>query len=279
MRFFNPRERQSDLKPIGPRDTRVLIVEDSPTDAMLERQALETFGIREFTFVKSSEEALQLLARRSFNVALIDYNLPRMDGLGLLERMRDMAPDMRVIVVTGAHDEKVAVAAMKLGAADYVSKDNFLTAGIFNTLQNALRDIQEERNETLTTGGDVEAGLAETAWLLEAAAGSYQAVNDVRSPREQGRYLDIIEAMEHFLRTAEDVFPGKAVQEEERVVWALLSQGLSPRDAVLIWRDALTSLRGQEIRCQPTLLLAGLMKRLVEEYQTQLALATTERSA
>jgi CheY-like chemotaxis protein len=248
-----------------------LIVEDSSTDALLERQALETFGIREFTLVKTAEEALQLLARKSFHVAL-DYNLPRMNGLQLLENMRRIAPDMRVILVTGAHDEQVAVAAMKLGAADYVSKDNFLTAGIVRTLQEALRDIREDRDQALTSGSDVQEALAQADWLIEAPAASYQAANDLRSPREQGRYLEVIAMAERYLESSRTVFPSKANADEDMLVWSLMNLGVSPRDLVLIWRDALQSVRAEELPYQPTLLLAGLLKRLLEEYQTQLAL-------
>src|SRR3989337_2272939 len=156
---------------LNPRNASVLIVEDNPDDSFVVARALETFGIRHVYAVDTAEEAINFLRTQPCDVALIDYNLPRMNGLMLLERLQAAYPGLRVIVVTGAGDERVAASALKGGAADYVTKDEMLTSGIVRSLQHALRDEfteSDERRQTLVEAG--AGGLAvvreEANWLL-----------------------------------------------------------------------------------------------------------------
>ncbi|MDZ4278185.1 MAG: response regulator, partial [Dehalococcoidia bacterium] len=111
------------IAPLHPKDSSVLVVEDSPEDAFIVGKALERFGIRKVYAADNAEDGLKSIAKRAVDIALIDYNLPGMNGLRLLERIREARPETRVIIVTGVRDEHIAVAAMKAGAADYVTKD------------------------------------------------------------------------------------------------------------------------------------------------------------
>jgi signal transduction histidine kinase len=89
---------------------------------------------------------------RAFSVILLDYRLPRMDGLELLARIRALGVSTPVVIATAQGDERVAVEAMHAGAIDYVVK----SAGYFQTLPTVLNKVLEQ------------AALArEHAWLLE----------------------------------------------------------------------------------------------------------------
>lgn len=70
----------------------------------------------------SAEEALGLVERRRFDVALVDMVMPGMNGLELLKRIHSLLPDCEVVLLTGQGTVETAVEAMKNGAYDYLTK-------------------------------------------------------------------------------------------------------------------------------------------------------------
>lgn len=70
----------------------------------------------------NGHEALELCDRRSFDVAIVDMNMPGLTGLEVLERMRASQVETEVLILTGQGTIESAVNAMKLGACDYLTK-------------------------------------------------------------------------------------------------------------------------------------------------------------
>ncbi|MFG0333802.1 MAG: sigma-54-dependent transcriptional regulator [Maioricimonas sp. JB049] len=70
----------------------------------------------------NAQEALNHCARRHFDVAIVDMNLPGLSGLELLQQIRDENIDTEVVILTGEATVENAVQAMKLGACDYLTK-------------------------------------------------------------------------------------------------------------------------------------------------------------
>ena len=70
----------------------------------------------------NGQEALDLLERRRFDVAILDLRMPGMTGLELLEKLRGADPECEAIILTGEGTVETAVQAMKLGAFDYLTK-------------------------------------------------------------------------------------------------------------------------------------------------------------
>ena len=71
----------------------------------------------------TGEETLVALREQEFDVIVLDYNMPGGSGLNVLQWMLEQKLDTPVVVLTGAGSEHIAVEAMKLGAYDYVVKD------------------------------------------------------------------------------------------------------------------------------------------------------------
>ena len=100
---------------------RVLVVDDEEDIRDFLADALEVAGhiVEE---AGDGKAALAKLSRRSFHVMLTDLNMPRMDGMTLLQKVREDHPDLEVIMLTAHGSVGHAVEAMKLGAFDYLQK-------------------------------------------------------------------------------------------------------------------------------------------------------------
>jgi DNA-binding response OmpR family regulator len=105
---------------------RVLVVDDEESFAKVTAMHLKEHYGYETTVVFSGTEAVAMLgdSQHEFDLILLDYMMPEMNGLNVLQWMHEQKNGTPVIMVTGAGAEHVAVEAMKLGAYDYVQKDH-----------------------------------------------------------------------------------------------------------------------------------------------------------
>jgi diguanylate cyclase (GGDEF)-like protein len=102
---------------------RILLVEDNVDHALLAKLSIVEAHGYEVVMAYDGEQALDLFQRESYDLALLDYNLPgRLDGLNVLRKMVERKSDFPVILITGLGSETVAVEAMKMGAYDYIVK-------------------------------------------------------------------------------------------------------------------------------------------------------------
>jgi diguanylate cyclase (GGDEF)-like protein len=109
---------------------RILVVEDNPDQVYLLEETLKRHHPGwMISTAGDGPTCLDLLQAREFDVILLDFSLPRMNGLQILEAIRQYGMETPVVVVTGQGDEHVAVQVMKAGASDYVVKtQNYFTA-------------------------------------------------------------------------------------------------------------------------------------------------------
>jgi two-component system response regulator AtoC len=101
---------------------RVLVVDDESNLRLVIRKELTRLG-HEVEVASDGEEAWQLLEEKDFEVMLTDINMPRMNGIELLRRLRENHQNPpEVIMLTGYATVESAIEAMKLGAYDYLMK-------------------------------------------------------------------------------------------------------------------------------------------------------------
>ena len=100
---------------------RVLVVDDETDLAESCAYFLERAGY-EARCVASATEALEMLKQESFSVVISDVRMPRMSGMELLSAIRQLDPDIEVLLLTGYPDLQMAVSAIKQGAFDYLAK-------------------------------------------------------------------------------------------------------------------------------------------------------------
>jgi len=100
---------------------KILIVDDEQMMCEMLEDDLKRHGFHS-TYYISAEKALDALKAESFDVLLTDMNLPNMNGIELCERVVANRPDIPVIVITAFGSMETAIAAIRAGAYDFVTK-------------------------------------------------------------------------------------------------------------------------------------------------------------
>lgn len=150
---------------------RVFIVEDNLDQSDLIRIALEkTSPNFEGTFAASGSEALEICDQNSFDIIILDYKLPDLSGIEVLTKLREREIHTPVIILTGHGDERIAVEAMKSGAADYIIKDESYLKSLPKTiisivdrykLQQKLKEKEEFLANVIENANDIIFSLDE----------------------------------------------------------------------------------------------------------------------
>ena len=117
---------------------RVLIVDDFATMRKIERNILSQLGIKNVDEADDGSTALPKLLNNPYDVVLLDWNMPTMTGLELLQAIRaeDNLKDLPVLMVTAEALKDNIVAAAQAGVNDYIVKP--FTAG---TLEEKLKKV------------------------------------------------------------------------------------------------------------------------------------------
>ena len=135
--------------------TTILVVDDDRAFRVATRTLLEDEGYS-VMLATNGEEALAVLGVTPVDLVITDMMMEKMTGLVLLSRLREKLPEVPVIMVTGFGSIQTAVEAMRLGAADYVTKphnNDELLIKIRKTLQGRERDreLHQLRQELQST--------------------------------------------------------------------------------------------------------------------------------
>jgi DNA-binding NtrC family response regulator len=133
------RRRRDVAHPAHRGQRRILYIERHAADVDLTaRQLSEQAPHLRLEVVGSSREALQRLHDTSFDAVLTDLRMPDMNALDFLREVRSRALPVPVVIVTGRGDEETAVAALKLGAYDYIVKRDDYVTQLPYALDNAI---------------------------------------------------------------------------------------------------------------------------------------------
>ncbi|HEU4343052.1 MAG TPA: sigma-54 dependent transcriptional regulator [Candidatus Binatia bacterium] len=114
----------------------VLVIDDEPmTCKQLER--LLAYNGYVVTTAGSAEDGLKKLEKQAIDLVITDLRLPGISGVDLTKRMRELWPDIPVVVMTGYAEIATAVEVLKLGASDYLVKP-FSAAAIHESIRNVV---------------------------------------------------------------------------------------------------------------------------------------------
>ena len=103
---------------------KILLIEDNKGDARLLEEMMHDTGTTPFTIIWADRlsSGLKYLKRGGIHLVLLDLGLPDSDGFDTFKAIKESAPDVPIIVMTGLNDEKMAIDAVREGAQDYLVK-------------------------------------------------------------------------------------------------------------------------------------------------------------
>jgi two-component system C4-dicarboxylate transport response regulator DctD len=142
--------------------SRVILVDDDEQMRRSTEQSLELAGFQVSAF-KTAEDALGHAGPGLNGVVVTDIRMPAMDGMTLLARLREVDPELPVILITGHAEVQLAVEAMRRGAYDFIEKP-FAIAAFLAVVKRATehRSLVIENRRLRAVAGqqdDVEARL------------------------------------------------------------------------------------------------------------------------
>ncbi len=137
------------------RTPHILLIEDDESLAAVIRQALEGSGYQ-VTSAENGASGLALARKNSYDALLTDFQMEGMDGLTVVNKLRDEKPHLPVILMTAHHSTDVAIQATRQGAWDYLMKP-FPLATMLHLIERAVA-TSRLRAEPVEIGDDVAQG-------------------------------------------------------------------------------------------------------------------------
>ncbi len=101
---------------------KVLLVDDSGTMRAIQRRCLNKIGVEDIHEAEDGVQGLAIFEGSPFDVVLTDWNMPKMDGLQLLQEIRQRNREIPVIMITTEAERSRVVQAIQFGVSDYLVK-------------------------------------------------------------------------------------------------------------------------------------------------------------
>ena len=137
-------EKLSQAQELSYKNT-ILVTDDEEEVILHLKRFLEKEGF--FVFGSTSaQEGLAIIAQHKIDVLITDINMQGMDGLEMLQKAKNLYPDIEGIVVTGDKTGEFAIKALRAGATDYINKPVDLDELLFS-VQKAIENIHLNRNK------------------------------------------------------------------------------------------------------------------------------------
>jgi PAS domain S-box-containing protein len=177
----------SKLKPkiSNSQSLRVLVVEDSEDDVLLIIRELKKGGYNPaYERVETAAAMKKALKEKQWDIILCDYSLPKFNAISALTLLKETNIDIPLIIVSGTIGEETAVEGMRLGAQDYLMKNNLsrLCLAIARELKEAeVRSKQKQAEDALRKSEEKYRNILENiqeSYFENDLAGNFTFVND-----------------------------------------------------------------------------------------------------
>jgi len=100
---------------------KILVIDDEKATLSMFRLFLDAYGYSVYT-AENATEGLAIFKQEQPRIVLTDIKMPGVDGLAVLQRIKEVAPQTAVIVITGHGDTALAAQAVALDAVDFIHK-------------------------------------------------------------------------------------------------------------------------------------------------------------
>lgn len=158
----------------------ILVVDDNPIDRNIAAAVVGEQGL-EAIHAEDGVQALEMMEREKPDYVLTDLQMPEMDGLTLVSKVKEQFSGVPVILMTGYGSEEIAVKALRAGAASYVPKEN-LRQGLMESLRivqdavyanrgrQQVRHLLQESETSFVLAYEPEAPQALISFVQDALA-------------------------------------------------------------------------------------------------------------
>jgi two-component system response regulator HydG len=192
------------MQPVEPSTNgRILIVDDDEGVCVAVRRCLEPVGY-EITASTDPLAALQMVRNGSYDLVICDIKMPGMDGLTLLERIKEHDPAILVLMMTGHASIETAVDAIRKGAQEYIPKPftppqiRFLVARAFESRRLRDENLYLKNELQQLEGEDIIVGTSsEMRQVFELAITVAKAESAVLITGESGSGKEIVARIVH----------------------------------------------------------------------------------
>lgn len=124
----------------------ILLVDDSPVERRLnEAMIRKNIPFSDVVLAKDGAEAMEEVEKYDFDLIVTDFQMPRVNGIQVVEHVTRVRPGLPVIVLTGCGSESTAVKALQAGAASYLVKKD-IGKRLIETINNVLALSQSRHN-------------------------------------------------------------------------------------------------------------------------------------
>jgi len=184
--------------------SHILVVDDEERICDAVKKALERIGCLVETSL-SAGQALEKILNHSFDMVICDIKMPGMDGMTLLDRIKEYDPSLMVLMITGFASIESAVECMKKGAQDYIAKPfspshiRFLVERAFERKRLADENIYLKGELKQLDGRDVVIGKSQAMQqVFDLAARVAETDSSVLLTGESGTGKEVVARLIHF---------------------------------------------------------------------------------
>ena len=175
---------------------RVLVVDDDHAFRKHLSRALIRRGYDVWS-AEGGKDAINIVEDKSFDVAIVDLKMQEMDGIRVIEGLKNIQPSIVGIVLTGYGSIPTAVKALKLGAYHYLTKPCQMAE-----LETILKEVKDERNINLRRVPDHYHGIVGKSQTIQNIIDTIQLVKDTSLPvlisGESGTGKELVARAIHF---------------------------------------------------------------------------------
>lgn len=248
----------------------ILIVEDEPDILMVLKLQLLDAGY-EVTATREPMDVYNLVTDKSFSLALVDINMPQVNGLEILAYIQKVSPDTPVVMMTAHGNEDLAVEAMKNGALDYFSKP-FSTDDMLAKVERAITlSITARENREIKLALDAELAKLRELDSLRKSEEENSIVKSITF--DEDAYQAGLSILSYFSTIVQQKYPQSKVkvriEQEGRTVRLVIQTETGEKEEI----EKTLEEYGQVVlgKVQPNELLADSLQVMQLEHKLEMA--------
>jgi len=233
---------------------RVLVVDDSPENRnFIVNYVLKPDGYQPLT-ASDGKMGLQLALRESPDLILLDLQMPKMDGVQVLEALHDKGRDIPVILMTFHGSEELAVQVFRMGVKDYVIKP-FEVDELLAAIERALTEVRLRRERDALTQQLIQVNQV-LERSLEELNTLYRIGKSVTALLDLGQLLNRLVEAAVYIAGAEEGYL-LLVDDETNELYVRAAQGIEEKTARNLRLKVQDSLAGQVVRTGEPMIVGG----------------------